>query len=572
MAAAQVVADLLSAGPKLRIVVTSREVLHLSGEQEYSVPPLRLPEPTHLPSLDTLSQYDAVALFIQRARAVLPSFEVTNENAPAVAEICVRLDGLPLAIELAAARVKLFPADALLARLDHRLRVLKGGARDLPERQQTLRGAIDWSYDLLSAEERTLFMRLGAFIGGGTYEAAESVSGTDVGLDVLEGIESLVDKSLVRHAQPGPAEPRVWMLETIREYAVERLEQSGDGPDVLARHASLFCALAEEAEPKLTADDQAAWLDRIELEHDNLRAAMRRSIDGGHTELAMRTASALWRFWQLRGHLSEGRAWLTEILALPECAMATALRASTLTALAGIAYWQTDYAAAGPAYEEALSIYRELDDQPGVARTLYSLAYIRGIEGDLQEAESMVRESGRISEVLGDELGVAFAHHMGAAMVGFMGRLDEGLEESQEAAATFRRLGERFGLANALQLQSSMYRTSGRFADARAAAQEELEIFRQAGNASGMAMALGGLAALMIEEGNLEDGVRVAGAADAVEESVGGRAPTALRGYEDARDVARPLLGEEATQRAWEEGRRMSFDRAMDVAMGRPPT
>jgi tetratricopeptide (TPR) repeat protein len=414
-----------------------------------------------------------------------------------------------------------------------------------------------------------MFMRLGAFMGGCTYEAADAVVGGDAGIDVLAGIESLVDKSLLRQAQPGAGEPRVWMLGTIREYAAERLEESGDGPSVWDRHAAFFTALAEEAEPRFTSDRQAEWLDRMEQDHDNFRAAMRRSLDEGSAEPAMRIASALWRFWQLRGHLTEGRAWLTEMLALPEARMKTALRAKTLTALAGIVYWQTDYAAAGPAYEEALSIYRELDDMPGEAGTLYSLSYIRGIEGDFDAAEALARESGRIAEALRDDLGVAYARHMGGAMSAYMGRHDEGLDESLEAARMFRKLGERFGLANALQLQSVMYRETGRYPEARAASEEAIEIFREAGSLSGTAMALGGMAALMITEGDVENGVRVAGAADAMEESVGGRAPTALRGYEDARDMARPIIGEEATIRAWDEGRGMSFDQAIDVVRAR---
>jgi predicted ATPase/class 3 adenylate cyclase len=571
MDAAPVVADLLAAAPELHVVVTSRERLHLSGEQEYPVPPLGLPDPANLPPLDALSQFDAVALFVQRARTSNPAFAVTNDNAPSVAEICVRLDGLPLAIELAAARIKLFPPETLLRRLGDRLAVLQGGARDLPERQRTLRGAIDWSFDLLEPDERTLFARLGVFAGGCTYEAADAVVGPDPAddanhrgiWDVLEGIESLLDKSLLRQAEPGSGEPRVWMLETIREYAAERLEESGEGPAMRARHGRFFADLAEEAEPRFTGEEQVAWLDRIEREHDNLRAALRRAIDVGSSDVALRTASALWRFWQLRGHLSEGRSWLTEVLAEPDASEPTALRARALSALAGIAYWQTDYAAAAPAYEEALEIDRATGDRPGEAWALYSLAYLAGVEGEFERARELAAESGRIATSLGDELGAANAQHLVGAMAGHLLHYEEGLADSLAAAETFRALGERFGLGNARQIQSAMYRETGRFEEARAASEEAIEIFRAAGSVSATAMGLGGMASLMIAEGRVEDGVRVAGAADAMEESAGGRAPSALRGYDDARDQARALLDGAALAAAWDAGRAMSFDEAM---------
>jgi tetratricopeptide (TPR) repeat protein len=259
-----------------------------------------------------------------------------------------------------------------------------------------------------------------------------------------------------------------------------------------------------------------------------------------------------------------------ETLGLPGAAAPTSLRAKALAALAGITYWQTDYATAGPAYEEALSIYRALGDDRGVIGTLYSLAYIRGTEHDFGAAEGLARESGELAERTGDRLGMAFARQMVGAMEARLERFDVGLEDSQAATRVFRELGERFGLGNALHLQSSMYRETGRFADAHAASEEAIAIFRGAGSVAGTAMALGGMAALMIAQGDVEDGVRVGGAADAMEEAVGGRAPTALRGYEDARDLARPLIGDEATMRAWHAGRALSFDEAMALVREGP--
>jgi predicted ATPase len=283
VAAAPLVAELLAACPRLKCLVTSRVVLHLSGEHAFPVPPLELPDPRHLPAVDALSQYAAVALFVQRALAVKPDFRVDNANAPAVAEICVRLDGLPLAIELAAARLKLLPPQAMLARLGRRLELLRGGPRDMPDRHQTLRQVIAWSYDLLEADEQALFRRLAVFARGCTLEAAETVCQpghdpmTDPGptLEVLDGVASLLDKSLLRQAEQASGEPRFRMLETIREYGLECLTASGEEPAVRRAHADYYLALAEAAEPALTGPDQATWLERLEAEHDNLRAALR---------------------------------------------------------------------------------------------------------------------------------------------------------------------------------------------------------------------------------------------------------------------------------------------------------
>jgi predicted ATPase len=284
--------------------VTSRVVLRLSGEHEFPVPPLALPDPRSLPAVDTLSQYAAVALFIQRALAVRPDFRVDNANAPAVAEICVRLDGLPLAIELAAARIKLFLPQAMLARLGHRFELLRGGARDMPERHQTLRQAIAWSYDLLEASEQTLFRRLAVFTRGCTLEAAEAVcqavhdSTVDPGesLEVLDGMASLLDKSLLCQQEQTSGEPRFRMLETIREYGRECLTASGEEPTVRRAHADYFLALVETAEPALTGPEQATWLERLDVEHDNLRAALRWAEASGDVDIGLRLAGALCQF------------------------------------------------------------------------------------------------------------------------------------------------------------------------------------------------------------------------------------------------------------------------------------
>jgi predicted ATPase/class 3 adenylate cyclase len=302
---APVVSALLASCPDLKVLVSSRSVLHLAGEHDYPVPSLSVPDLKQLPDLEELSRYESVALFIQRARAVKPHFEMNSRNAPAVAEICVRLDGLPLAVELAAARSRLLPPPALLARLSSRLGLLTGGARDAPSRQQTLRAAIDWSHDLLTEGEKRLFARLSVFQGGSTLEAAETIGHLeeDLDLEVLDGLGSLVEKSLLR--QEGHDAPRFLMLETIREYALERLEERGEGAEMRAAHAEHFLGVAVEAGRHLRGPEVANWLDRLEREHGNLRAALRWAIDRADAELAMRLAVSLSSFWYFRGHFGE---------------------------------------------------------------------------------------------------------------------------------------------------------------------------------------------------------------------------------------------------------------------------
>src|SRR5918992_2625428 len=304
---APLVGELLSECPRLNVLATSRSVLRVYGEQEFAVPPLELPDHKRLPSVERLTQYEAVRLFIERAKAARPDFSVTNENAPAVAEICVRLDGLPLAIELAAARIKLLTPSAMLERLGSRLKLLGGGARDLPERQRTLRGTIEWSHALLEEGEQVLFARLAVFAGGRTLEAIEAVceGQGELAVDPLEGVSSLLDKSLLRQEEGPEGKPRFVMLETIHEYARERLQASGEAEEARRLHAQHFLALAEEVEPELSGADQLAYLERLEAEHDNMRAALTWSLEN-EPETVLRLARTLARFWEKRSHYLEG--------------------------------------------------------------------------------------------------------------------------------------------------------------------------------------------------------------------------------------------------------------------------
>jgi len=376
LSAAPLVGELLSAGPRLKVLVTSRIPLGLYGEHEYAVPPLSVPDPRRLPGLEALSQYEAVRLFIERAGAAKAGFEVNNANAPAVAEICARLDGLPLAIELAAARVKHLSPDAMLGRVGWRLRLLTGGARDLPERQRTLRGAIEWSHDLLDEGEKVLFARMAVFSGGRTLEAIEAVCDAegDLQVDALDGVSSLLDKSLLGREEGPEEEPRFVMLETVHEYAREKLEESGEAEGVGRAHTRYFVALAERAEPELTGPEQKRWFARLEAEHGNLRAALSRSLEAGDSASALRIGAAVWHFWVVRGHFGEGRRWLAAGLAGGE-AVPAGIRAGAMHGLGELALWQGDRARAVEGLEASLTLYREAKNRRGEAYALCFLGW-----------------------------------------------------------------------------------------------------------------------------------------------------------------------------------------------------
>jgi predicted ATPase/class 3 adenylate cyclase len=348
LSAAPVVADLLAKCPKLKVLVTSRAVLHVRGEREFVVSPLALPDPKQTVSAEVLGQYAAVALFVQRAVAAQAGFGLTDENALSVAEICRRLDGLPLAIELAAAQIKVLSPEVLLHRLGRRLPLLQDGPRDAPARQRTLRDTIVWSYDLLNEAEQRVFRRLAVFVGGFTLEAAEAVCDAtgDHGLGVVDGVGALVNQSLLRRDDRTGEGSRFAMLETIREYGLEQLEADSEAAELRRRHAAYCLELVEAAELELTGPRQVAWLDRLEAEHDNLRAALHWAVEQGEVELGLRLGGALWLFWDVRGHLTEGRGRLGEVLALARTARPTAALAKAHQNLGNVAWAQGDFAAA----------------------------------------------------------------------------------------------------------------------------------------------------------------------------------------------------------------------------------
>jgi len=454
--AAMDVAALLAVCPNLKVLVTSRMPLHVRGEQEFAVPPLAVPDPTHLPDLAALSQYEAVSLLIQCAQAVRPDFQVTNANAPAVAEICVRLDGLPLAIELAAARIKLLPPQALLARLGQRLPVLTGGARDVPERQKTLRNTIEWSYELLDAYEQRLFRRLSVFVDGCTLQAAESVSAAlgDVTPSVLDGVTSLIDKNLLLQTAQEEEESRLMMLETIREFGLERLISSGEWEEIQQAHADYYLWFSEEeVEPHLWGPRQVRWLQRLEREHDNLRAALRWFLKQGTSkqsiQKALRLGAALRSFWLIRGYSSEGRAFLEQALARSEGSEGS-IRAKGLWAAASMADVQGDNDRMEALSKESLTLYRQLGDRRGIGYALLYLGSVSANRGDYATASQLAEEALALRREVGNKHDIAWSLYLLADLVSEQGEYSRGHVLLEESLALFRELGNTRGIALAL--------------------------------------------------------------------------------------------------------------------------
>ncbi len=380
-ACAQLSETLLRACPNLRILATSREALGIAGETAWRVSSLSLPDLRKLPLAEGLREYEAIRLFIDRAKSTLPTFGVTNQNGPTVTQICQRLDGIPLAIELAAARVKVLSVEQLAVRLDDRFRLLTGGSRTALPRQQTLRAAIDWSYELLSKKERVLLRRVSVFVGGFSLEAVEAVC-VGKGIEASEALDlltHLVDKSLVV-VEEQLGETRYRLLDTVRQYSREKLLESKEASAVRKRHRDWYVKLAERAEPEMHGPNQVIWLERLETEHDNLRAALEWSLGGGETEAGLRLAGAIWDFWRLHGYLSEGRRWLEGFLSRSS-GVSTPARVKALQAAATLGLFQCDFERATTLSEECLTLSRELGDKEGIAFSLINLGGLAGFSG-----------------------------------------------------------------------------------------------------------------------------------------------------------------------------------------------
>jgi predicted ATPase/tRNA A-37 threonylcarbamoyl transferase component Bud32 len=606
--AAPVVAELLEAGTGVKALVTSRGALRLRGEHEYKVPPLSLPRHG---DLEAALESPAVQLFADRARAVRPDFEVTAANADAVAEICAGLDGLPLAIELAAAWMKLLTPDEVLARFEHRLELLTGGDRDRPSRHQTLRGAIDWSYELLDEETRVLLSRLAVFSDGWTLPAAEDVAadGQDQ-LRLLEGLSSLADASLVRRSDTAAGATRFAMLQTVQEYALYRLIERGEVEDVRRRHAVHYADLAEEAEPALLGPNQDVWLARLDDENANLRAAMRWSLESGDLALGFRIAGALPRLWSIRGHMSEGRAWLELALAHPGAgALPETVRAKALFASGYAALGQGDFGAAVRGFEEAVALYRTSGDEGGVARCLAQLGWLATTRGERDRATSLSEESLELARRLGDKHTASVALSNLAEVAAADANYGEAQRLFEEALELRRAVGDRRNVANALLNLGRTEQARGDSDLAAAALHEGLALARELEDTWSISVALSALAQAALERGDTQQAhtllaealgiarqrgdrrliasclqtaaavaaangeptraAQIEGAADALRQAIGASLSPAERAVSQVSlEPVRAAHDDASLERERTVGRRLDLDQAISLALG----
>jgi predicted ATPase/transcriptional regulator with XRE-family HTH domain len=616
--AATTLADLLATCPRLSVLVTSREILHVRGERELPVPPLALPDRKQLLPPAALAEYAAVELFVARARDVQHDFTLTDESAPVVAEICSRLDGLPLAIELAAARIKLLPPQALLGHLGDGFKLLTGGARDLPSRQQTLRNTIDWSYNLLSAGEQTLFRRLGVFAGGCSLEAVEAVCSASQGapgnlpFDALDGLTALVDKSLVRQEAGIDGAPRFVMLETVRAYALERLMTNGKEAALRQRHMLYYLTLAERAEPLLHGAEQRAWLHRLGADYDNLRAVLawsQASVDSA--EVGLRLAAALWPFWRLSGQLSEGREQLTRMLAHADASAPSAAHARALFALGFLAGTQGDFALAHSHFAASHALSRTLGYQQGIAYACYGQGFVAALQAEYATARTRQRESLTIFRELGQRWPIAMVAHALADVELNLDASERALPLLEESNHLFHELGDQLmgihalvSLGYAARLQGDNARASACYAESLALAQnqgntwsmaaihlalgdqaqaqgdapqaaayfaESLMHFREIGHREGISLCLAGLAWAAGGLGQPVRAARLFGATAGLRAGIGiGQSGPPTEGllYEASVASVRAQLNQETFVAAWAEGRSMSMEQAIDNALG----
>jgi predicted ATPase/class 3 adenylate cyclase len=603
------VSALLAVAPNLKALITSRAPLHLSGEHEYSVPPLAVPDLDAPEPPATLAAYESVQLFLERARAVKPEFELTSENAPAVAEICARLDGLPLAIELGAARVRILNPQALLGRLSQRLEVLTGGARDAPARQRTLRDTIEWSYGLLDASEQRLFARLSVFLGGRTIDAAEAVCDptAELGATVFDGVASLVEKSLLRQDEGSAGEPRFLMLETIREFALDRLERSGEGDLLRQRHAHYFVALAEEAEPEILGADQVLWLERLEAERDNFRAALGWLLERGESELALRLISSLRRAWVARGLVSETQKWL-EAAFEPSAAVAPQVEAKARYGLGRVALVQGDYDDAIPLLERSARLFRELREAEGLVFSLADLGFIATAQGRHEDARRFADESLAEAKAAGNERTIAAALHSLACTRLDAGEYGEARSLFEQSLALRRNLGDKRNIANSLGYLGSVALLEGDYDGATALLDESLALGRDLGNllivsaalaneslvalaaghagraatlcSEGLALAhelgdkrttvecLHALAGIASVQGEPIRAALLSGAAESVHAAIKAPPSPAERMVSERfLPIARAAVDEESFSDGWAQGWRMSYDAAVAYAL-----
>ena len=575
--AAPAVAEVLASCPQVKALVTSRAVLHLSGEHEFPVAPLERPKSQNLPDPEGLARYGAVKLFVDRVREIKPDFRLTEANAAAVAEICARLDGLPLAIELAAARIKLLPPEAMISRLRNRLPLLNAGRLDLPARQRTLRNTIEWSHDLLETGEQRLFRRLAVFSGGCTLHAAEEVGNAadDPPMEVLEALGGLLDKSMLRQEEGADGELHFTMLETIREYAQERLGESGEEETYRRAYSAYYLDLAEEAEPKLTTEYRGAWLRRLEAEHDNLQAVFLRSLGQGEVETQLRFGGALWWWiWLQKGSLGEGRRRLECMLGMLERtdpSPPTAARAKVLCGAGWMALVQGDYAVAHSRLEESVVVARETGDEMTLAFSLSFLSVLMAYGDESGSATSPGEESVELFRETDKRWGLALCLNNLGIVKDANADSAAAVALFEESAAMFRELGDGWGLCLPLKHLGAVASRQGDYGRAEELYRETLVQCRDLDDMWLISVCLEDLAEVASSQSQYTRAARLFGAAEALREEIG-TAKYALRrdDYDRAVESARVGLGEQTFTGEWAEGRKMMLTGAVEHALARP--
>ncbi len=566
--AAPALAELLGACPGLKALVTSRVRLRVSGEREYPVPPMTLPPSAAMSATGGVAPSEAVTLFLDRARAVKPDLAITAETAPAVAEICRRLDGLPLAIELAAARVKVLSPAALQARLERRLPLLTGGGQDLPARQQTMRDAIAWSFDLLAPAEQALFRQLAVFVGGFTLDAAEAVIGSDGG-DVFEGISSLTDKSLLRQTELDVDVPRYGMLETVREFGLEQLTASGEEMATRDAHAVWYTQLAERTWQGADARADAAWLDQIEADHDNVRAALVWLNQTGNYEGLLRLSGSLWPFWHRHSHRLEGRGWLEHALNLELNAdVPKAVRIRPLYGAAYLARNRGDYDRANTLATECLTLSREFGDDRAASRALQLLAFVALAQGDYDRATTHAQDALKLTEKL-DDRGTWNAWvltDLGMAAYG-QGDLEQAARFLEEALSLYYGFAEPFGTALTLGYLGLVATDQGDYRAATERFAASLPLWQEMGNRENQSEWLASVANLAAARGYLQPAARLFGAAEALRDTLGHAFTLPERAaFERGIGAARSALGDHVFTRDEAAGQALSLERALAEA------
>ena len=564
-ACAEAAASIVSACQEVHILATSREVLGIPGEVTWRVPPLSVPPANAAADMEALGRCDAVRLFVERATALRAGFALTAHNAPSVADVCRQLDGIPLAIELAAARVAVLPVPQIAARLSERFSLLTHGPRAASSRHRTLQAAIDWSYLLLTGDEQSAVRRLSIFAGGWTLEAAESVCGSEgkTPLYVLDMLTQLVMKSLVLSDEHNGS-VRYRFLETVRQYGLARLVASGELADTKDRHLAWCAGLAGQAAPALAGPSQSTWFDRLEAEHDNFRAALEWSAQSGRADLGLRIIGGIWRFWYIRGHAGEGRHWLEMLLPLggevPTAVRAEALKAGGNLAVQG----QADYASGRAFYEDSLALWRALGDKRGVATVLGNLAFVAANEGDLERERVLLEESLALRREVNDQWGIALALHNLGRMAFRRGDYAKALVLLNESLPIWLELQDKQNIAMVLKSLGLVASLQGDFERARKLLTDGLAIRCELGDKVGIAYQLEGFASLAAAQ---REGIRAVclfGAAEALREAIAvPLLPSDRRDYERAVVAARSVLSEDAFAEAWARGRSMSLDDAI---------